>query len=70
MSTNKQAFKKAFVKEKSVNYNIVLRRYGYNSLDEVEYLKLIKFLKPLYTVLDNDFIIFKYVKQNKLLKLI
>ena len=39
MSTNKEAFKKSFVKEKSVNYLAVFKRYGYNSLNEEEYEK-------------------------------
>ena len=60
MSTNKQAYKKAIIKELSCNYCTVFKRYGYNSLTELEYEKLYRYLKPLYTVLDNDNVIFKY----------
>lgn len=70
MSTNKQAFKKSFIKELSYNYTVVFKRYGYNSLNELEYEKLYRYLKPLYTILEDDYIIFKYPKQTKLLKLL
>ena len=49
ISTNKQAYKKAIVKELSCNYKTVFKRYGYNSLDPIEYEKLYRFLKPAYT---------------------
>ena len=70
MSTNKEAFNKSIIKKLSVNYKLVFKRYGYNSLDTLEYEKLYKYLKPLCTILDEDYIIFKYPKQNKLLKLL
>ena len=70
MSTNKQAFKKAYVKEKSVNYNLVFRRYGERSLTETEYIKLCNYLKPLYVVIEDDLAFFKYPSQSKTLKLI
>ena len=70
MSTNKEAFKKSFVKDRSVNYLAVFKRYGYNSLTEGEYEKLYRYLKPLYTVIEDDFVIFKYPNQRKLSKLL
>lgn len=70
MSTNKEAFKKSFVKEKSVNYLAVFKRYGYNSLNEEEYEKLYRYLKPLYAVIEDDYVLFKYPNQRKLSKLL
>lgn len=70
MTTNKQAYHKAIVKEKSVNYSTVFRRYGYNALTEEEYYKLVRYLKPLYTIEEEDYIIFKYPNQRKELKLL
>ena len=69
MSTNKEAFKKSFIKEKSVNYLAVFKRYGYNSLNEEEYEKLYRYLKPLYAVIEGDYVFFKYPNQRKLSKL-
>lgn len=69
MSTNKQAYQRSIVKELSCNYKTVFKRYGYNSLTEVEYEKLCRYLKPLYTYIENDYVVFKYPNQRKELKL-
>ena len=69
MSTNKQAYNKAIVKELSCNYKTVFRRYGYNSLDSIEYEKLYRFLKPVYTYIENDYVIFKWCNQRQERKL-
>lgn len=64
MSTNKQAYKRAVVS--SSNYKTVFKRYDLNT---VEIEKLYRFLKPLYTYFEDDYIIFKYPKPTQLLKL-
>lgn len=64
MSTNREAFKRAIVS--NANYKTIFRRYD---LNQTEIDKLIRFLKPLYTYFVDDYIIFKYPKQTKLLKL-
>lgn len=64
MSTNREAFKRAIVS--NANYKTTFRRYD---LNQTEINKLIRFLKPLYTYFEDDYIIFKYPKQTKLLKL-
>lgn len=70
MSTNKQAYTKAIVKDLSCNYKTVFRRYGENSLSSIEYEKLYRFLKPLYTYIENDYVVFKWCNQRQELKLI
>ena len=70
MSTNKQAYRKAIVKELSNNYKTVFKMYGENSLDSVEYEKLCRFLRPTYTYIENDCVIFKWCNQRQELKLI
>lgn len=70
MSTNKQAYNKAIVKELSNNYKTVFKYYGYNSLDSIEYEKLYRFLKPAYTYIENDYVIFTRCNQRQELKLI
>ena len=70
MSTNKQAYRKAIVKELSNNYKAVFKIYGENSLDSVEHEKLYRFLKPIYTYIENDYVIFYMCNQRKELKLI
>ena len=69
MSTNKQAYQKAIIKELSVNYCTVFRRYGDRSLTQLEYEKLYRYLKPICTIIDGDNVIFKYPCQRKELKL-
>ena len=64
MSTNKQAYKRAVVS--SSNYKTVFKRYD---LSTVEIEKLCRFLKPLYTYFEDDYIIFKFPKPIQLLKL-
>ena len=64
MSTNKQAFKRAIVK--SGNYRTVFRRYD---LSSIEIDKLYKFLKPLYTYFEGDYLIFKFPNPTQLLKI-
>ena len=64
MSTNKQAYKRAVVS--SSNYKTVFKRYD---LSTVEVEKLCRFLKPLYTYFEDDYIIFKFPKSTQLLKL-
>lgn len=64
MSTNKEAFKRAIVS--SGNYRTVFRRYD---LSSIEIDKLVRFLKPLYTYFEDDYIIFKFPKQTQLLKI-
>lgn len=70
MSTNKQAYKKAIINGLSDKYRLCFRRYGYNSLTTEEYNKLVIYLKPLYTIIENDIVIFKYYSQRELLKLL
>lgn len=65
MSTNKQAYKRAIVS--SGNYKTVFNRY---ELSAVEVDKLYRFLKPLYTYFEDDYIIFKFPKPTQLQKLI
>lgn len=65
MSTNKEAYKKAIVKDLSNNDKIVFRFYGDMSLTQLEYEKLYRYLKPIYTYIDGDYVIFKYPKQHK-----
>ena len=65
MTTNKEAYKKAIVKELSCNYKTVFRFYGDRALTQLEYEKLYRYLKPLNTYIENDYIIFKYPKQHK-----
>lgn len=65
MSTNKEAFKRAVIN--CNNYKTVFRRYDLSSI-EIE--KLVRFLKPLYTYLEDDYIIFKFPNQRRLDSLI
>ena len=65
MSTNKKAYQKAIIKDLSNNYKIVFRFYGDRSLTQLEYEKLYRYLKPLYTYIEGDYMIFKYPKQHK-----
>lgn len=70
MTTNKQAYKKAIINELSVNYCLYFRRYGHNSLTTEQYNKFVRYLKPLYTIEENDNVIFKYYSQRRVLKLL
>ena len=70
MTTNKQAYNRAIIKELSVNYNTVFRYGGHTGLTTQEYEKLYRYLKPLYTYIDNDKVIFRLVNQIKELQLI
>lgn len=65
MSTNKEAYQKAIIKGLSNNYKTVFRFYGDRSLTQLEYEKMYRYLKPLYTYIDGNYMIFKYPKQHK-----
>lgn len=69
MTTNKEAYNRAIIKELSVNYNTVFKYHGHTGLTDIEYEKLYRYLKPLYTYIDNDKVVFRYVKQYKEVKL-
>ena len=70
MSTNKEAYNRTIIKELSTNYKTVFRYQGHTGLTNIEYEKLYRYLKPLYTYIDNDKIIFKYPCQRKELQLL
>lgn len=69
MTTNKQAYNRAIIKELSVNYNTVFKYQGHEGLTTLEYEKLCRYLKPWYTYFDNDKVVFVRVKQYKEVKL-
>ena len=64
MSTNKEAYKRAIIS--NINYCTVFEKSKLNST-EIE--KLARFLKPVYIILKDDYIIFKYPRQTQLLKI-
>lgn len=70
MTTNKQAYHRTIIKELSINYNTVFRYGGHIGLTNQEYEKLYRYLKPLYTYIDNDKVVFRLVKQTKELQLV
>lgn len=70
MTTNKQAYNRTIIKELSVNYKTVFKYHGQTGLTDIEYDKLVRYLKPKYTYLyDENTVVFARVKQYKEVKL-
>lgn len=64
MSINKEAYKCAIIKAN--NYQVVFKRYR---LSIIEIQKLYRYLKPLYTYFENDYVIFKFPNPSQLEKI-
>lgn len=71
MTTNKQAYNRAIIRELSINYKTVFKYHGDIGLTDTEYNKLVRYLKPKYTYLyDDNTMVFVRVKQAKELQLL